>query len=270
MNGKSLKRTKMWTIFNLIFYFATLGINYLGSSGFFNGMSQKDISDKYTTLITPASFAFAIWGVIYGLLLITLIYFLVKGKDSRLSNLIHRISPLFIASSLFNMGWIISFSYEMLGLSTILIFAMLISLMLIIEEIYKRRAEILYTLPGISFTLYTSWVLIATIINVSLFLVQRNWAAFGISSSIWTIITLFIAIGFLLFYLSIYKNAVFPISLAWGFFGIYSSYNSGILSPPMASIIQAVLLLGIGIFILSIGITFVKNGNSIFPRRTRY
>lgn len=268
MNEKSLKTTKMWAILNLFFYFSTLAINSLGSSGFFNNMGQKDVSDKYTTLITPAGFAFAIWGVIYGLVLASLIYFFVKRKDARVSKLVLLISPLFIASCIFNMGWILSFSYEMLGLSTILIFAMMFSLIFIIEKIYKNRADVPYTLPGISFTLYGAWVLIASIINVSLFLVQQNWGGFGISSSIWTIIILFVAIGFVLFYLTQYKNAVFPISVGWGFFGIYNSYTSGRLTPPMAPTIQMVLLLGIAVFVLSIVITFIRNGYSIFPRKT--
>ena len=257
----------MWTILNLIFYFATLGINSLGSSGFFNGMGQKDISDRYTTLITPATFAFAIWGVIYALLLVTLIYFFVKRKEEKVSKLVQMISPLFIASCLFNMGWIISFSYEMLGISTILIFGILISLMLIIEKIYKNREDLPYKLSGISFTLYCSWVFIATIVNIALFLVQQNWGGFGISNSIWTIIILFIAIAFVLFYLSLYKNAVFPISIAWAFWGIYNSYSTGRLTSPMASTIQAVLIFGIIVFVLLIGIIFVKNGKSIFPQK---
>lgn len=266
MNKKSLKATKMWTILNLLFFVATLVINYLGSSGFFNNMGQKEVSDKYTTLITPAGFAFSIWGVIYSLLLISLVYFFVKRKDSKVSKLVNMISPLFIASSIFNMSWIVSFSYEMLGVSTILIFGMLISLLLIVEKIYKNRASVPHKLAGMSFTLYASWVLIATFLNISLFLVQKNWAGFGISSSIWTIVVLFIAVGFILFYLSLYKNAAFPISAAWAFFGIYNSYTSGRLSPPMSSIIQGVLIFGMGVFIVAIIIIFVRNNNSIFPK----
>jgi len=263
---KSISTTK-WAVLNLIFYFSTLAINYLGSSGFFNGMGQKDISDKYTTLITPATFAFSIWGVIYGLLLITLIYFFIKRKDPRASKVVELISPLFILSSVFNIGWIVTFSYELLGISTILIFAMLFSLIIIIEKIYKNRAEISYILPILSFTLYSAWVFIASVINVALFLVQKNWGGLGISNSIWTIIVLFIAIAFVLFYLSQYKNAIFPISVAWGFFGIYKSYTNGKLSPPMSSTIEIVLLGGIVIFIISIIATFVRNGNSILPSK---
>lgn len=270
MNTKKKKRLKNWTILNLVFYFLTLGINFLGATGYFNGMAQKDISDKYTTAITPAGFAFSIWSVIYGLLLITLIYLFIKRNDNRVSRLVEIVSPLFIISSLGNMGWIILFSYEKIGLSVISIIVMLITLMSIIERLYRNRSKVPYVLTGVSFTLYASWVFIATILNISLFLVQKNWQGFGISTSVWTIIILFVVIGLVLFYLSISKNAVFPVSLAWGFFGIYSSYKNGAIISPMGSIIKGVLLFGIGIFIISIIGIFIKNGNSIFPKGRSY
>lgn len=266
---KEILTTKSWAILNLVVFFLTLAINYLGSSGFFNGMGQAEVSGKYTTLVTPAGFAFSIWGVIYTLLLITLMYFLVKSNDKKVSKLVQMISPLFILSSLLNMGWIISFSYEMVGISTLLILGMVISLLLIVERIYKNSAELPSTLAGISFTLYGAWVFIASILNSAIFLVKQNWDGFGISDSIWTIVILFVAIGFVMFYLSLYNNAVFPISLAWAFFGIYSSYSSGRLTSDMAPIIQGVLIFGIAVFILSIIVTFVKNEYSIFPRETR-
>src|SRR5690554_5086089 len=109
MNESTLKKTTIFTVVNLVIYFLTLGVNYLGSSGFFNGNTQEDVSDQYLTLISPAPFTFSIWGVIYTLLLITLVYLFVKRKDPNVSKLILLISPLFIASSLFNMGWMVTF-----------------------------------------------------------------------------------------------------------------------------------------------------------------
>ena len=38
MNELEPKRTTLWTVINLLVFFITLGVNYLGSSGFFNGM----------------------------------------------------------------------------------------------------------------------------------------------------------------------------------------------------------------------------------------
>lgn len=269
MKQKTAKTSQIWIFINFIFFILTLVINYLGSSGFFNGKGQAEVSAKYSTLITPAGFSFSIWGIIYSLLLITLIYFFAKRKDPIVAKLIQLISPLFIVSCLLNMGWIISFSYELMWLSTLLILGMTLSLLLIIERIYKHRAEFPTGLAGFSFTLYGAWVFIASILNIAILLVQLNWGGFGISDSIWTIITLFLAIGFVLFYLSLYKNAVFPISLAWAFFGIYSSYNNGEINPTMGATIQGVLLLGMVVFVLSAIMTFIKNGNSIFPKITK-
>ena len=266
MIGPELTKIKLWTIANLLVFFASLVVNYLGASGYFNGMGQAEVSKKYPTLITPSGFAFSIWGVIYGLLLATLIYFFAQRNDLEVGRLIQLVSGLFILASLFNMGWIIAFSYEKLGLSTILIFGLLISLMVIIERIYMGRASFPYTLAGTAFTLYASWVFIASILNVSLLLVQKSWEGFGVSSSVWTIIILFIAISFVLFYVFIYQNAVFPIALAWAFFGIYSSYKNGIIESPLDHSIKAILLLGMVIFIALTLYTFVGNGYSIFPR----
>lgn len=269
MKQKTAKSSQVWVFLNLIFFILTLVINYLGSSGFFNGKGQAEVSAKYSTLITPAGFAFSIWGIIYSLLLITLIYFFAKRKDPVVTQLIQFISPLFIVSCLLNMGWIISFSYELMWLSTVLILGMTLSLLLIIERIYKHRADFPTGLAGFSFTLYGAWVFIASILNIAILLVQLNWDGFGISDSIWTIITLFLAIGFVLFYLSLYKNAIFPISLAWAFFGIYSSYSNGEINPAMGATIQGVLLLGMVVFVLSAILTFIKNDNSIFPKITK-
>ncbi|MTD31902.1 hypothetical protein [Planomicrobium sp. YIM 101495] len=81
MYENTLKKAKLFAIVNLVLFLATLGVNYLGSSGFFNGQSQADISDQYLTLISPAPFTFSIWGVIYSLVLIPLVYLLIKRKN---------------------------------------------------------------------------------------------------------------------------------------------------------------------------------------------
>lgn len=254
------------TITNIIVFLATLFVNQLGATGKFNGMGQKDVSDKYKTLITPRGFAFAIWGIIYTLLFVTLIYFFVQRNDPAVAELILLTSSLFIASSVFNMCWIVSFSYEKLGLSNIFIFGMLISLMTIIGKIYEYHTNFPSTLAGSAFTLYASWVFIATILNISLYLVQKKWRGFGISDSIWTIFILFVAIILVLIYLFIYQNALFPIAIAWAFFGIYSSYSKGITKPEMASIIQKILAFGIVVFIIVSAFIFIRNGYSIFPQ----
>lgn len=268
MNENTLKKAKLFALLNLVFYFLTLGVNYLGSSGFFNGQSQGDISDQYLTLISPAPFTFSIWGVIYSLVLITLVYLFIKRKQRNVSELILLISPWFIVLSLCNMGWIVAFSYERLGISTILIIGMLFSLLLIIGKIYTHRFEFPSTLAGLSFTFYCAWVTIATVVNTALLLVQLEWNGFGISYSVWTLIILAVAIAFVLIYISRYKNAAYPLPLAWAFFGIFATYRSGRVEPELSTIIQGFLIAGIVIFLIAAVWRFIKNGNALFQRRT--
>jgi hypothetical protein len=43
---------KSWI--NLLFIVTTLIVNGIGAAGIINGLSQKEISDRYLTLITPS------------------------------------------------------------------------------------------------------------------------------------------------------------------------------------------------------------------------
>ena len=270
MNESTSKKAKVWMIVNLVLFFATLGVNYLGASGFFNDMGQAAVSKKYQTLLTPNNFAFSIWGVIYTLVFATLVYLFIKRKEPAIAKLIGLVSAPFVISSLFNMAWIVAFSYEKIGLSSLFIIGILVSLMSIVHRIYNARSEVPSTLAGIAFTLYASWVFVATILNTAILSVQQGWQGFGISPSVWTILVLLIIVAVVVGYVRRYRNAIFPIAVAWAFFGIYSSYSNGLVAPSMASIIQLILMFGIAVFIALIGYSFFKNHYAIFPpTRTR-
>jgi len=91
---------------NTITFIFTLFINYLGGSGDYFGNSVGDISDDFTTLITPAGYAFSIWGLIYLALVAYLIfqwfgYFKKQNQTSLLPSGIW-----FIVANLSNALWI--------------------------------------------------------------------------------------------------------------------------------------------------------------------
>ena len=77
-------KTKHKAWLNLLLYLLTIGVNTMGAFGVINGLSQKEVSDAYPTLITPSPSTFSIWGVIYVLLLISLIFMIVKERDKRI------------------------------------------------------------------------------------------------------------------------------------------------------------------------------------------
>lgn len=266
MNKTKSKNTKLWAIVNIVIFIVMIMVNYLSAAGKINNFSQAEVSAMYPTLITPAGFAFSIWGVIYSLIGPILIYFLVKLKDDKVSRTIDLISPLIIVNFLLNIAWNISFSHDIIGLTMVLIILMAISLVMIIGKLYKNRANSSYLLAAVAFTIYASWVFIASFVNVAAFLVKINWNGFGISDSYWAILVIIVATLAVVAYILKYKNALAPISVAWAFFTIYSAYKSGKITADMSSTIEMLLIVGIVIFVALMVMTFVKNKYSIFPK----
>ena len=246
-------------------FFITLFVNALGARGFFNGKGQAEVSANYQTYITPNNFAFSIWGVIYSLLLLTLLYLFLQRTDPAVATVIASLAGLFVLASVFNMAWIVSFSYEKMGISTIFIFGMMLSLMTIIGRLQALNPSFIRSLAALSFTLYASWVLIATFINFATFFIQKEWNRFGLSDSFWTIVILLVTILFASFYVFIYQNAAFPIALAWAFYGILDAYREGRVEPSQKESIQKVLKAGMVIFGLLIIFSFIKNDWAILP-----
>lgn len=254
---------KAWI--NALIFAATLGMNSLGGSGFFNGLSQGDVSNRYTTLITPSPATFGIWGLIYSLLIISIIAMIVKKDDAYFTNAINEITPLFILSNLLNMAWIISFSYVQLELSALVILAFVIVLVLILLKLLKINDGKSWLLPA-SFGMYAGWLFIATVLNIALSLVKLEWNGFGFATDTWAVIMLIVAILLLTLVQTKIRNVIFPLPVAWGFFGIYQNLKApeGFNEP--YALLQNVALVGAGVLVLVALVTLIKNDWWLLPK----
>lgn len=257
-------RVKSWI--NLIAFVITLIVNYLTASGFINGMSQKAVSNKYNTLITPAGFAFSIWGLIYLLIGISLVYMLLKNKETKVKILINIITPIFLFNCLFNILWNISFSYEKIGISTIFIFLMLINLILINKKLYDYRKEIEYRLTSVAFGIYVGWITIASSVNILAFLISINWDGFGISQTIWAPIILLITIIISTLVNMKLNNAVYLLPIAWAIFGIIMKMNNGDNQTIYGPYIMPLGIIGIVILVVLSIIQFKKNNYCVIKK----
>lgn len=258
-------KTKAWV--NAILLLVTLIINGMGGAGLINDMSQQEISDMYPTLITPAPSTFSIWGVIYTFLIISIIVMILKNEDAYYGQVIDKISYLFWVSCILNSVWIISFSYDLIGISTLIIFTFLIVLIFIVKQIGKIQTKRRWLLP-VTFGLYSGWLFIATVVNISTWLVKIEWDGFGISDEIWSIIILLIAVGLTFVVLLSIENAIFPLPLAWAYFGIYNKLTSPEGYQGEYSMLQTVALIGIVLLIGISAIQFYKNHYKIMPTRS--
>lgn len=207
---------------NLIMLILVFVFNFLTGTGKINDLSQADISAMYPTKITPAGFAFSIWGLIYSLVLIAVLWMLFKHKDKRISDVIHATGWWFNLSALANILWTVSFSYLKLPLSTILIFTLLISLVMILRNLSKLHSRLNIVFP-LAFGIYTGWVMIATVVNIAVSLVQVAWDGFGLSELMWANITLIVALAIV--YIVTYRttNVIIPLPVAWAYFAIFKA-----------------------------------------------
>lgn len=251
-------KTKAWL--NLGLLILTLGINFLGGTGRINNLSQGDVSDMYNTLLTPAGFTFSIWSVIYGLLFISLIMMVIRHEVAYFKEVIEAITPLLWVSFIANMIWIVLFSYLQIGLSTLFIFVYLFSLVFILKKLRGLNTQRQWLLP-LTFGLNTGWLFIASVVNVSAFLVKIEWNGFGIDDATWGIIMMVVSSILAIVVMLQLRNAAFSLPIAWAFYGIYQSIQTKGLDGTVnvLPLICLVILLGMSVYL------FVKNNKGIYP-----
>jgi hypothetical protein len=258
-----MERTKKAWI-NGLFFVVTLAVNTLGAIGLINGLSQKEISDMYVTLITPSPATFSIWSVIYSLLLISVVVMIVKKNDTYYDNAVDQITNLFRISCVLNIAWIVSFSYVLVELSLLFILGFVITLALVCQKLLNFQDKKRWLLP-LTFGLYTGWLFIATVVNAAAALVKLKWNGFGLTADFWGIIILIISVFLIIFVLSKIRNAAFPLPVAWAYFGIYQFLKAPEGFKGEFGLLQAVALAGMAVLIGVAAIQLYRNRFSLLP-----
>lgn len=207
----------------LLTFLFMLVMNALATTLPLNGQSTNEISDRYDTLFAPIGFTFAIWGIIYLALGVYTVVQLVADNA-----LIREITPWFIASNLLNGVWIIAWHYELLWLAAIIIVALLLTLMKINTRTTKQRVEIGSSLTiRLPFSIYSGWVTVATVANISALLVQVGLGdGFWLSAEAWTIVILVVAalIGIVTSWVN--TSPAYVAVFVWAYWGILSRHLS--------------------------------------------
>lgn len=248
----------------LLFLAATLVINYLGANGTFNGKSQQDVSDAYLTLLTPEPRAFFIWGVIYAGVILSLLYLLKNHNRPWAEQATNRIFVPFVVSCLLNIGFIVTFSYEWLAVSALFTLGLAICAAVLVEQMNVGRTEPL-TLPAIAFGLYSGWTLIATVLNVAIWLVKIDWDRFGLTAETWAVIMLIVATLLAALVTLCLANAIVPLPAAWAFLNIGLLHGNPNGMVEASSTLQWLAYIGTVLMLALAGYMFVHNGNAVLP-----
>ena len=173
---------------NVIATVLTIIINSLSNTSILGANTVGEISDAYPTFFTPAGYVFAIWGIIYALLLVFSIHqVLPKQQDAPFRE---KIGWYYILCSVANIVWIVLWVNNYILFSTILMFLLLASLIVIYRRLdsigaqMSLRENLAVFLP---FSVYLGWITVASIGNVAVTLVSLNWNGWGLSELLWTI-----------------------------------------------------------------------------------
>jgi hypothetical protein len=183
-------------VINTITLIFALVMNSLQGSQLFNGITVGEISAKYETLFTPAGYAFAIWGIIYLLLIAFVTYQWVAWFKHKEDTELKQTGWWFALGNIANGLWIIAWLNEQLGLSILIMLVLLFSLIML--SIRLRLETWDAPVRIIAFVwwpicIYVGWIIVATVANISAFLVSIRWQGGFISPEIWTIIMIIAA-----------------------------------------------------------------------------
>ena len=246
---------RLIAVLNVVGFIATVVINTLASTLPLNGKDTGELSDQYPNLFVPSGLTFSIWGVIYILLGIYVVYQLVLaiGKKVDDSGQAERIGLLFLLSSVANCGWIFAWHYEVVWLSIILMLLLFVSLLGIYLRLSIGKGNATQKqkyLIHLAFSVYLGWITVATIANVTALLVDAGWNGFGISEQFWA--TLVIAVATLIAIAMTFRrnDIYFALVADWAAIGILIKRTGETATSDTAVVISA----GAAIGLISLGI----------------
>jgi translocator protein len=201
-----------------ITFLITLVVNVLANALPINDLTTGEVADLYPSLFTPAGVTFSIWSVIY----LSLMVFLVFAWSSRHDKMINQILPYFILSNLLNAAWIVAWHYLLPFLSVLIMLGLLTTLIVAFLEItsikINSRRKWMVSLP---FTLYLSWICVATIANIAAYLSSTGWNALNDQPVFWTVVMLCLATALATWIVVKYRTPVTPLVVLWTMAGIF-------------------------------------------------
>ncbi|MEN6570227.1 MAG: TspO/MBR family protein [Anaerolineaceae bacterium] len=222
-------------------------INALANILPFNGLTTGAVSDSFKVFFVPAGYVFAIWGLIYLLLIGYTIYQALPAH--REDATLRRIGWWYVLSAVVNSAWIFLWHYQQFPFTLVMMLVLLVSLIVIVLNLKPLDAsgstgeKLLLRLP---FSVYLGWITVATIANVTDVLDFYHRNGFGIQPQTWVAIMLAVALVVAFLMMIARRDWAFLAVLVWAFIGIAVKFPSEavvVLSSWVAAGISGVFLL---------------------------
>ncbi|WP_411955243.1 tryptophan-rich sensory protein [Alkalibacillus sp. S2W] len=200
-------------VLNLIMLLLMLGFNVYANLLPLNGQTTGEISDGLNVLLIPADYTFAIWGLIYGSLIIWVIMLFISPNGDLVTE---SLGYSLIASHIFNMAWLVFFHYEWFGLALLAIVALWITLLISYRRISNTEVSQAWRFP---ISIYLAWVTVATLISIAI-VINVNDGFTWVPPVIGTLFFIWLAAISAIIGLGRTGDVWFPIVMIWALIGI--------------------------------------------------
>lgn len=170
--------------------------------------------------ITPANYAFVIWGVIYLGLLAFGYYQLLPAQ--RLDARLRQARPWLILACIAQAIWVACFLSGQFWLSVLAMLTILVSLIWVYRHLEAGRA--ISRREGwfmqVPMSIYLGWISVATIVNIAAALYSQGWNGWGISAQNWTVALIWIAAALAVWVNLQREDKAFPLVISWALLAV--------------------------------------------------
>ena len=163
---KEVCRVRVQSWLNMLAYLVNVGITYGSLTGAF-GATNEELSEKYQSLITPAGYAFAIWGAIFtweGIFAVAQMF-----PSLSTSPVVDTVTPWWIFACGCQVAWTLFFAQDLIPGSLVCMLGILLGLVMAIlrtdflPEISLKE----YFLLRAPFSLHCGWIIAASVLNIN-------------------------------------------------------------------------------------------------------
>jgi hypothetical protein len=231
MQRSNSSRDNVLSVLTIVAILSAIVINAVSNFFPLNGLNIGAIANTVfaNVLLTPANYAFAIWGVIYLGLVAFGIYQL--SSNQRSNPRMQKLRLPIILASVFQSIWIYQFQLRNYWISVALMIGILLSLA--VAFLFIQQDSDLLKLPArgrisrtekwlvqIPVSVYFGWISVATIVNIASALYSVDWNGWGISSVGWTVIMSVIATAIASLITVRYHDLAFSGVIVWALVAI--------------------------------------------------
>ncbi len=229
VSTKSGTTEKVWALLSFAGFVAVVTVNALANILPINGVNTGTLSDEIPNLFVPAGLTFSIWGLIYLLLAghsaAVLSEAFGRNPSGRWDAIDNRI---FVVNMVANVSWIFAWQYRHVALSLGIMLVILVTLVMLEERIHEKRLSaeggkvggIRAFFLSTPISVYLGWICVATVANVTAFLVTSGWQGLGLDPRLWTVIAIAMGAAVALLLIFLREAVAAPLVVIWAYAGI--------------------------------------------------